>query len=52
MNDISPLVDKYLDNLMSTMQEPYITGAVPELIKSDASKLIISAYLLWYYCCI
>ena len=42
MNAISPLVDKYLDNYnVHYAGNPYITGAVPELIKSDASKLIL-----------
>ena len=47
MNDISPLVDKYLNNYkVHYAGNPYITGAVPELIKSDASKLILSGLFI------
>ena len=47
MNDISPLVDKYLYNYnVHYAGNPYITGAVPELIKSDASKLILSGLFI------
>ena len=47
MNEISPLVDKYLDNYnVHYAGNPYITGAVPELIKSDASTLILSGLFI------
>ena len=47
MNDIAPLVDKYLDDYnVHYAGNPYITGAVPELIKSDASKLILSGLFI------
>ena len=47
MNDIAPLVDKYLDNYnVHYAGNPYITGAVPELIKSDASRLILSGLFI------
>ena len=47
MNDIAPLVDKYLDNYnIHYAGNPYITGAVPELIKSDASRLILSGLFI------
>ena len=47
MKSISPLVDKYLDNYnIHYAGNPYITGAVPELIKSDASKLILSGLFI------
>ena len=47
MNKISPLVDKYLDNYnVHYAGNPYITGAVPELIKSDASTLILSGLFI------
>ena len=47
MNDVAPLVDKYLDNFnVHYAGNPYITGAVPEIIKSDASKLILSGLFI------
>ena len=47
MNDIAPLVDKYLDDYnIHYAGNPYITGAVPELIKSDASRLILSGLFI------
>ena len=47
MKSITPLVDKYLDNYnIHYAGNPYITGAVPELIKSDASKLILSGLFI------
>ena len=47
MNDIAPLVDKYLDDYnVHYAGNPYITGAVPELIKSDASRLILSGLFI------
>ncbi len=47
MNNITPLVDKYLKNYnVHYAGNPYITGAVPELIKSDASKLILSGLFI------
>ena len=47
MNDITPLVDKYLDDYnVHYAGNPYITGAVPEIIKSDASRLILSGLFI------
>ena len=47
MKNITPLVDKYLNSYnVHFAGNPYITGAVPELIKSDASKLILSGLFI------
>ena len=47
MNEVIPIVDRYLTGYdVHYAGNPYITGAVPGLIKTDASKLILAGLFI------
>jgi len=47
MNEVKPLVDKYLDGYnVRYAGNPYITGEVPKLIREDALGLMLSGVLI------
>ena len=47
MKEVTPIAEKYLEGYdVHYAGNPYITGAVPELIKSDASRLILAGLFI------
>ncbi len=47
MKEVTPIVQKHLSGYdIHYAGNPYVTGAVPELIKSDASKLIMAGLFI------
>ena len=50
MNQVLPITDKYLNGYnVHYAGNPYITGEVPNLIRNDASKLMLSGILIMIF---